>query len=115
MRRWIAALVAVAALAAAGEEFDLGGGVAATVAPGGGVTVRAGDASLDLAPFEIRPGADGVAPTVRFRADGDALLAEVSGDPAAFGQVSFGRCSAMPQSLYFGYGYCVREPGRLHV
>ncbi len=115
MRRRIVALVAVAALAAIGEEFDLGGGVAATVAPGGGVTFRAGDASLDLAPFEIRPAAGGVAPTVRFRADGDALLAEVSGDPAAFGQVSFGRCSAMPQSLYFGYGYCVREPGRLHV
>ena len=79
------------------------------------MTFRAGDATLSFAPFERAPSETGAKPAIAFRADGDALVAEVAGDPASFGRVSFGRCSAMPKELYFGYGYCVREPGRLHV
>jgi len=96
-------------------EFDLGGGIAATVAPDGGVTFRAGKATLSFAPFELTPGRDGKRPSVSFRAEGDALLADVTGDAAAFGQVRHGRCSSAPSALLFGYGYYVRNPGAIHI
>ena len=115
MRARLAILLAAAACAAGAEDFILDGCVVATTAPDGGVTFRAGDATLSFAPFECAPSESGAKPVFTFRADGDALVAEMAGDPAAFGRVSFGRCSAMPKELYFGYGYCVRDPGRLHV
>ena len=115
MRTTFATLIAAVALAAAADEFDLGGGISATVDTAGGVTFRAEGAVLSFAPFVCAPATDGTLPAVSFRAMGDALVAEVTGDPTAFGRVSFGRCSAMPKGLYFGYGYCVRDPGRLHV
>ena len=77
MRREIAVLVTVAALAATGEEFDLSGGIAATIAPDGSVTFSAGGASLGFAPFEISPAAKMAAPQIKFRADGDALVETV--------------------------------------
>ena len=113
--RTLASLIVAAAFAAAADEFDLGGGIMAETAPDGGVTFCAGGVSLSFAPFKVVPATNGVAPAISFRADGDALVAEVTGDPAAFGRVSFGCCSAMPKELYFGYGYCVRDPGRLRV
>ena len=108
---WMAAFV----LAAAADEFDLGGGISASVDSAGSVSFRAGGATLSFAPFVCVPPTNGVAPAVSFRAAGDALVAEVAGDPEAFGRVSFGRCSEMPKGLFFGYGYYVQEPGRLHV
>ena len=115
MRTALATLIAAAVLAGAADEFDLGGGISAAISPDGGVTFHAGRATLSFAPFVCDPSTNARPPAVSFRASGDALVAEVTGDPAAFGRVSFGRCSAMPKELYFGYGYCVREPGRLHV
>ena len=115
MRTKFAAFIVALALAAAAEEFDLGGGISGTIDPAGGVTFRAKGATLSFAPFECEASEKGAKPVISCRADGDALVAEVTGDPAAFGRVSFGRCSAMPKELYFGYGYCVREPGRLNV
>ncbi|MBQ6007136.1 MAG: hypothetical protein IJL17_01255 [Kiritimatiellae bacterium] len=115
MRARLAILLAAAACAAGADDFTLDGGIVATTSPDGGVTFRAGDATLSFAPFECAPSESGEKPVLTFRADGDALVAEVAGDPAAFGRVSFGCCSAMPKELYFGYGYCVRDPERLHV
>ncbi len=111
------AIAASAALMAESPlpRFDLGGGISATVAPDGGVEFRAGRATLSFEPFVLKPAADGRNPSVSFRADGDALLAEVEGDPAAFGLVEFGRCSAKPAAMLFGYGYYVREPGAISV
>ena len=102
-------------IAACAAEFSLGGGIDATVADDGQVTFRAGRAAISFAPFSRTAGKDGKKPVISFRADGDALLAEVAGDPAAFGRVSFGRCSEKPSALFFGYGYCVRDPGRISV
>ena len=95
--------------------FDLGNGITADVSPDGGVTFRAGDATLSFAPFVRKAAAGGQLPSVSFRAEGDALIAEVTGDPAAFGSVENGRCSESPSALYFGYGYCVQAPGALNV
>ena len=95
--------------------FDLGDGITADVTPDGGVTFRAGEATLSFAPFVRKAATGGQLPSVSFRAEGDALIAEVTGDPAAFGRVETGRCSEKPSALYFGYGYCVQDPGALNV
>ncbi len=110
-------LVALAWLpvAVSASEFSLGGGIDAIVAADGHVTFRAGRTAISFAPFARTAGKDGKMPGISFRADGDALLAEVTGDPAAFGSVSPGRCSEKPSALFFGYGYCVRDPGYIRV
>ena len=108
-------MFAVSSLAAVGAAFDLDEGITADVTPDGGVTFRAGEATLSFAPFVRKAATGGQLPSVSFRAEGDALVAEVKGDPAAFGQVETGRCSGRPSALYFGYGYCVRDPGALNV
>ena len=72
---WMAAFV----LAAAADEFDLGGGISASVDSAGSVSFRAGGATLSFAPFVCVPPTNGVAPAVSFRAAGDALVAEVAG------------------------------------
>ena len=109
-------MFAVASLTAFGAAaFELGDGITADVTPDGGVTFRAGEATLSFAPFTRKAAAGGHLPSVSFRAEGDALVAEVTGDPAAFGQVETGRCSEKPSALYFGYGYCVQDPGALKV
>ena len=113
----VAAFFANGALAVStsAAEFDLGGGVSAAVSDGGEISFHAGTNVLVFAPFELKPGRDGVLPSVTFRVDGDALLAEVAGDPKAFGEVANGRCSEIPSAILFGYGYYVKNPGRLRV
>ena len=94
------ALAGLAATAAA-ATFNLGEGMTAEVDTDGGVTFHSGDTTLSFAPFVRKAGAGGALPSVSFRAEGDALIAEVKGDPAAFGTVENGRCSERPSALYF--------------
>ena len=89
------ALAGMAATAAA-ATFNLSEGMTAEVGPDGGVTFRAGGTALSFAPFVRKAAANGSLPSVLFRAEGDALVAEVTGDPAAFGSVENGRCSEKP-------------------
>ena len=103
------------ATAAAAATFNLNNGMTAEVEPDGVVTFRGDDAALSFAPFVRKAGAGGARPSVSFRAEGDALIADVKGDPTAFGTVENGRCSERPSALYFGYGYYVRDPGSLNV
>ena len=51
MRVSLVVLLAVAVFAAKAESFPLEGGIVATTASDGGVTFRAGDATLSFAPF----------------------------------------------------------------
>lgn len=113
--RMVLAVAAVLPVVAFAADYDLGGGIAATVEKNGEVIFRSGKATLAFAPFELKPGAGGKLPKVSYRADGDALVAEVTGDPCAFGQVSHGSCSEKPMAMLFGYGYYVRDPGELRV
>ena len=106
---------AAASLSAVSATFNLGERMAADVAPDGSVTFRAGEATLSFAPFVRKAATGGQLPSVSFRAEGDALVAKVTGDPAAFGQVETGRCSEKPSALFFGYGYRVQDPGALNV
>ena len=84
--------VAGVATSAAAATFNLGEAITADVTSNGGVTFRAGDVALSFAPFVRKAAAKGTLPSISFRAKGDALIAEVKGDPAAFGRVENGRC-----------------------
>ena len=119
---WIGAglLVWAACGAAAAQTQTLAlagpdGGARVTLDGAGGFAFALDGRTLAFAPFEREASASGARPAVSFRAEGDALVAEVAGDARDFGRVAFGRCSERPKALYFGYGYYVKDPGAFSV
>ncbi len=93
--------------AKASSTFDLGGGVTAKLDGKGGFAFSCNGKTLAFDPFELSsPEAK-----VSFRAEGDAFIAEVTGNELDFGTAAFGKCSEKPSALYFGYGYYVKNPG----
>ena len=51
MKSWLTLMLAILALDATADEFELGGGILASTAPDCGVTFRANGAKLSFAPF----------------------------------------------------------------
>ena len=90
------------------RDFDLGGDVRVALDGKGGFVFAAGGQKLAFAPFELKASATGVSPTVTFKSEGDAFIAEIRGDERDFGSAAFGACSERPSAVYFGYGYYVR-------
>ena len=97
------------------RDFDLGGDVRVALDGKGGFVFAAGGQKLAFAPFELKASATGVSPTVTFKSEGDAFIAEIRGDERDFGSAAFGACSERPSAAYFGYGYYVRDPGRFSL
>ena len=96
-------------------NITLGNGVVVSLNGKGGFTFGTCGRKVGFAPFALQAPKDGVPPQVSFRMEGDAFIVDVQGDERNFGSVDFGACTEKVSGLYFGYGYYVKNPGKLSV